>query len=74
METVKQYTNGEITIVWKPMLCIHSAHCIRHLPDVFAFEKRPWVNATGSSTDQIIATIDNCPSGALSYYRNSEKL
>ena len=29
------YTNGEVTIVWKPALCTHSRRCWTGLPDVF---------------------------------------
>ena len=27
-DIVKRYTNGEVTVVWKPALCIHSALCV----------------------------------------------
>lgn len=47
-EVVKTYTNGEITIVWKPDLCIHSRKCFTGLPRVFNPNKRPWVNISGS--------------------------
>lgn len=38
------------------------------LASVFDFGKRPWVNAEGASTEEIVKQIDKCPSGALSYY------
>ncbi len=69
----KQYTNGEVTIVWKPDLCIHSANCIRGLPDVFNNRARPWITPEGASTEQIIEQVKRCPSGALSYLMNAEK-
>jgi uncharacterized Fe-S cluster protein YjdI len=31
----KQYTNGEVTLVWKPDVCIHSARCWKGLIAVF---------------------------------------
>lgn len=71
---VKEYSNGEITIVWKPGLCIHSSVCWcdeEGLPTVFNPQKRPWINPNGASTEQIIAQIGKCPSGALSYYRDN---
>lgn len=73
MDKTKEYTNGEVTIVWKQDLCTHSAICLRGLPNVFDLKKRPWINAQGASTDEIINQVNNCPSGALSSYLNSKK-
>ena len=30
-----KYTNGEVTVVWKPGVCIHSGICVKGLPEVF---------------------------------------
>jgi uncharacterized Fe-S cluster protein YjdI len=68
----KEYTNGEVTIVWKPDVCIHSANCVNGLPQVFDAQKKPWINAEGADTQAIIAQVNKCPSGALSYYLNEE--
>lgn len=64
----KEYTNGEVTITWEPHKCIHSKNCITGLSSVFDFEKRPWIDAKGSNTENIVRQIDNCPSGALGYF------
>ena len=69
---VKEYTNGEITVVWKPNTCIHSEKCWRGLVSVFNPKAKPWVNIEGATTEEIIAQVDKCPSGALTWYRNSE--
>lgn len=71
-EVTKKYSNGDVTVVWKNSLCIHSAMCIKGLPGVFNLEAHPWINMNGASTDEIIAQVNKCPSGALSYYRNDE--
>ncbi len=63
----KNYTNGEVTVVWQPHKCIHSAICFRGLPAVFDPQKRPWVNIQGADTETIIDQVEKCPSGALSY-------
>ncbi|HJS54572.1 MAG TPA: (4Fe-4S)-binding protein [Chitinophagaceae bacterium] len=68
-----KYSNGEVTIVWKPELCIHSGNCFRGLPDVFKPGERPWVTPEGSTTEKIIGQVKKCPSGALSYFMNSEE-
>lgn len=70
--TVMRYTNGEITIVWKPKFCMHSKHCWTELGEVFDPSTRPWIRPEGAATDRIIEQIARCPSGALSYYRNEE--
>ena len=71
-DITKKYSNGEITVVWKPSMCIHSAICFKGLPDVFDPRKRPWVTPEGGTSEEIMKQIDNCPSGALSYYQNKE--
>ena len=40
----KEYSNGEVTIVWQPKLCIHSGVCVRTLPKVYNTKERPWIN------------------------------
>lgn len=70
---VKEYTNGEITVVWKPNRCIHSTKCWKGLLPVFNPKKKPWVNMDGASTEQIMDQVNQCPSGALSYFVNQEE-
>lgn len=66
----KKYSNGEITVVWKPNLCIHSGICWRGLGTVFNPNERPWVKMEGGTSDEITAQVAKCPSGALSSFRN----
>lgn len=65
-EIVKRYSNGEITVVWKPGLCIHSTNCWRGLPQVFDPRKRPWITIEAAPTQAIVDQVARCPSGALS--------
>jgi uncharacterized Fe-S cluster protein YjdI len=71
-EVIKKYTNGEVTVVWKPEVCIHSRLCWTQLGEVFDPRKRPWVNMEGADTARIIDQVSKCPSGALSYYLHDE--
>jgi uncharacterized Fe-S cluster protein YjdI len=66
----KEYTNGEVTVVWQSGKCTHSANCVRNSPDVFQPKEKPWIKIDGASTQKIIETIKKCPSGALTYYHN----
>lgn len=68
----KTYTNGEITIVWQSGKCIHSGMCVRNNPDVFQPKEKPWIKSEASSSERIMQAIDQCPSGALSYVKNSK--
>jgi uncharacterized Fe-S cluster protein YjdI len=72
MATQKEYSNGEVTVVWKPEVCIHSTLCFKGLSEVFDPQKRPWVNVEGATTEAIVEQVKKCPSGALSYYMNKE--
>lgn len=64
---IKEYSNGEVTIVWQPAKCIHSTICFRSLPQVFNPQERPWVKITAATTARLIEQVKSCPSGALSY-------
>ena len=49
---------------------IHSAICASGLPQVFNPSRRPWIMTELSETETIIAQVDQCPSGALTWVRN----
>ncbi|MEP6645773.1 MAG: (4Fe-4S)-binding protein [Saprospiraceae bacterium] len=68
----KEYTNGEITVIWQPGLCIHSAICFHSLPEVFKPRDRPWIQMDQSDTKSITDTVNACPSGALSLKISAE--
>jgi uncharacterized Fe-S cluster protein YjdI len=72
MDIKKEYSNGELTVVWKPGLCFHAKECVKGLPDVFNPNLKPWIKVDNATTAALIETIDKCPSGALSYYKNNE--
>lgn len=67
--TNKDYVGDGITVHWEPAICQHSEHCFRALPEVFDPKARPWVNVEGVPADTIAATVDLCPSRALTYTR-----
>lgn len=69
---LKEYTNDEITVVWQPAKCIHSEKCFHGLPEVFNPKARPWINATGATSEKIMEQVRKCPSGALSFFVNEE--
>lgn len=70
-EIVKEYANDDITVIWKPNTCIHSAKCAKGLASVFDPGKKPWINVEGATSEDIMHQIDQCPSKALSYRKNN---
>ena len=68
----KKYTNGKITVIWKPDLCTHSTNCWKGLNTVFNPKERPWIKMEGASSERIMDQVKKCPSGALSFYANDE--
>ena len=71
-EIKKEYTNGDLTVVWKPRLCIHSEICVKTLPEVYKPNEKPWIQAENASQEELKAQIEKCPSGALTYYLKNE--
>lgn len=73
MDTKKEYSNGELTVVWQPKLCAHAGVCVRMLPKVYNPSARPWIAIENATTEQLIEQIGKCPSGALSYRLEKKK-
>lgn len=61
----RDYSNGEITVEWRPDKCVHCKVCVDGLPQVFNIDARPWVNMQAATTDEIKKQVEACPSGAL---------
>ena len=72
-EIIKEYSNGELTVIWKPKQCIHAAECVKRLPNVYDPNAKPWIKAENASTEELKEQIKTCPSGALSYRIGDEE-
>ncbi|MBS1186844.1 MAG: hypothetical protein H6R04_862 [Burkholderiaceae bacterium] len=66
---LQSYSATGITVNFDPNLCYHSAVCLKTLPAVFDVHRRPWVLPGAASVEEVMATIEKCPSGALTYLR-----
>jgi putative redox protein len=64
-QPTRTYTNGEVTVEWRPELCIHCRKCVEGLPQVFDLDKKPWVNIHGATSAEIRKQVAQCPNGAL---------
>jgi uncharacterized Fe-S cluster protein YjdI len=65
-QTTHKYSNEDITVVWKPGICIHSGICFKGLAAVFDPRRKPWIKIDKATTAEIIEQVKKCPSGALS--------
>lgn len=74
MDYHKEYSNGEITIIWQPKKCMHSGICVKTLPSVYHPTEKPWIKPENATTEELIAQVNKCPSGALSFKYNEKKV
>lgn len=68
-----KYAGKKITVLFNGGACAHAAHCVNGLPSVFKTDDDPWIQPDSSSVEELIAQIEKCPSGALSYSINDEE-
>jgi CDGSH-type Zn-finger protein len=66
-DTRESYIGQQITIHDNRGICSHAGYCTDTLKSVFKLEEEPWIDPDGATAQEIIDTIKQCPSGALSY-------
>lgn len=66
----ESYRGKSITINDNRGICAHAGYCTGGLASVFRLKEEPWISPDAASSDEIIAAIQKCPSGALSYAVN----
>lgn len=66
-KNIKEYSSGELTVLWQPDKCIHAGECVKRLPKVYNPNKRPWIQVDNATSEELKQQIQACPSGALSY-------
>ncbi|MFI5236810.1 MAG: (4Fe-4S)-binding protein [Ignavibacteriales bacterium] len=71
-ERAVKYPNKDITVIWKPDVCIHSSKCWKASLAIFNPQRKSWIDMSAGSTEEIIKIVNNCPSGALSFKRKTE--
>jgi glutamate synthase domain-containing protein 2 len=64
---VDVYIGAGITIHDDRGICSHVGYCTDGLPSVFRMRTKPWIDPDADTIENIIETIQKCPSGALSY-------
>jgi CDGSH-type Zn-finger protein len=66
----RDFTGRGLTVHDNRWICSHVGNCWRGLPEVFRPGEKPWVWPDEARADDVIATIETCPSGALSYTKD----
>jgi len=69
---IQHYSAPGITVSFDPNLCYHSAVCLKTLPAVFDVRRRRWVAPEAASVEEVVAAVEKCPSGALTYMREGK--
>ena len=64
---VQVYRTDRITVTFAPDACVHSAECLRTLPEVFDVSRKRWIRPDLSTPEKVAAAVRRCPSGALQY-------
>jgi uncharacterized Fe-S cluster protein YjdI len=68
-DVMREYPGEGITIHWNAARCIHSGNCVRGSSLVFDPKRRPWIEASAASANEIAEIVLRCPSGALHFVR-----
>jgi CDGSH-type Zn-finger protein len=68
----ENYEGDGVTIHDNRGICAHAGRCTDGLPSVFRLGQEPWIDPKGAPSDEIVSTVKQCPSGALSYSGDGE--
>ncbi len=63
------YPGAAIDVRYDRRLCIHAAECGRGASEVFDAKKDRWIDPDQATVEQVIAVVERCPTGALTYVR-----
>lgn len=61
------YTGKGVTIHDNRSICSQAGLCTDRLSTVFRIKEDPWIDPDGATEEAIVALVQQCPSGALSY-------
>lgn len=70
----KTYRGEHISVSFDSSKCSHAGNCIKSLPSVFNLKSRPWIKLDKGDLNDIIQTVNKCPSGALNYKETADEL
>jgi CDGSH-type Zn-finger protein/uncharacterized Fe-S cluster protein YjdI len=65
----RTYETEQLRVTYDTARCIHAAECVHGLPEVFDPDRRPWIDVSRGSPDEVARVVTRCPTGALSAQR-----
>jgi CDGSH-type Zn-finger protein/uncharacterized Fe-S cluster protein YjdI len=68
-DRVHSFRAPGVTVTWSRLRCTHAAECVFNLPTVFEPGRRPWLDPTQASADNVARVVMRCPTGALHFER-----
>jgi len=71
-DKLQNYETPGITVHFNRSICSGAALCVRNLPAVFESSSEDWIHPANATVEEVIATVNMCPSGALSYTRDGK--
>lgn len=73
-DKVVEYKGQHITILDNSGVCASDSACTDNCPEVFKSGQKPWIHPDGADVKKIVETIEQCPSGALSYRIGTQRV
>lgn len=71
-DTLKNFDGPGITVHFNRSICSGAGNCVKGLPAVFVSGVEDWIRPGAASVDEVMATVEQCPSGALTYTRDGQ--
>ena len=72
-ERIYDFKADGLVVHWDYLRCIHVEECVRGLPEVFDPDRRPWIDPSLATPDEVADVCERCPTGALHYDRTDGK-
>jgi len=73
--SIEEHKTADGTLYFDGNKCIHSRNCVLNRPDVFVPNvEGEWIHPERASKDELHGLAENCPSGAIQFVENGQKL
>ena len=70
-EIIQEYKGEDINITFNRSICSGAASCVHNFSKIYSSENsNDWIRPDNDSVEEVIKSIENCPSGALSFSLN----